>query len=83
MMFLTDAEQWAKETFSRADLGDSRRTKRLINISSSLANHIGQSLVQSLKTPADIEAAYRFTRNQPIEAKAISAAGFPRAVFLF
>ncbi|WP_071825278.1 transposase DNA-binding-containing protein [Xenorhabdus poinarii] len=29
-MFQTHAEQWADETFSRANLGDSRRTKRLI-----------------------------------------------------
>ncbi|WP_420856069.1 transposase DNA-binding-containing protein, partial [Xenorhabdus indica] len=32
MMFSTDAEQWAKDTFQYADLGDSRRTKRLIKL---------------------------------------------------
>ncbi len=67
-MFLTEAEPWAKDTFSRANLGDHRRTKRLVKFTSSLANHIGQSIVQSLKTPADIEAAYRFIRNENIEA---------------
>lgn len=75
-MFYTHAEQWADETFSRAKLGDRRRTKRLIKFTASLANHIGQSIVQSLKTPADIEAAYRFTRNQAIDAAAIAEAGF-------
>ncbi|MDE9542657.1 transposase [Xenorhabdus bovienii] len=72
-MFYIHAEQWADETFSRAKLGDRRRTKRLIKFTASLANHIGQSIVQSLKTPADIEAAYRFTRNQAIDAAAICA----------
>ncbi|MBC8947388.1 transposase [Xenorhabdus indica] len=76
MMFSTDAEQWAKDTFQYADLGDSRRTKRLIKLTSSLANHLGQSLVQSLKSPADIEAAYRFARNQAINPQAIAEAGF-------
>lgn len=75
-MFQTHAEQWAYETFSRANLGDSRRTQRLIKFTASLANHIGQSIVQSLKTPADIEAAYRFTRNRAIDATAIAEAGF-------
>ncbi len=67
-MFQTNADQWAYETFSRANLGE----KRLIKFTASLANHIGQSIMQSLKTPADIETAYRFTRN----AAAISEAGF-------
>ncbi|WP_323840926.1 transposase DNA-binding-containing protein, partial [Photorhabdus africana] len=39
-------------------------------------NHLGESLVQSLKSPADIEAAYRFTRNQAINPQAIAEAGF-------
>ncbi|CAM3676430.1 transposase [Xenorhabdus thuongxuanensis] len=70
MMFSTNTEQWAKDTFQYADLGDSRRTKRLAKLASSLENHLGQSLVQSLKSPADIEAAYRFTRNQAINPHA-------------
>ena len=75
-MFSTDAEQWAKDTFQHSELGDSRRTRRLVKLASSLANHLGQSLVQSLKSPADIEAAYRFTRNQAIDPQAIAEAGF-------
>ena len=75
-MFSSDAEQWAEDTFAHADLGDTRRTKRLVNIASSLASHTGQSLVQSLQSPADTEAAYRFIRNQAIDAKAIDEAGF-------
>ena len=75
-MFSSDAEQWAKDTFLHTDLGDNRRTLRLVKLASSLANNLGQSLVQSLKSPADIEAAYRFTRNQAIDAQAIAEAGF-------
>lgn len=58
MMFSVNAEQWATETFSDAELGDLRRIKRLVKITTSLANHIGQSIVQPLESAADIEAAY-------------------------
>lgn len=54
MMFSVNAEQWATETFLDAELGDLRRTKRLVKITASLANHIGQSIVQSLESAADI-----------------------------
>lgn len=76
MMFSVNAEQWATDTFSDAELGDLRRTKRLVKLTASLANHIGQSIVQSLESAADIEAAYRFSRNDAIDAQAIAEAGF-------
>lgn len=75
-MFSTSSEQWAKETFSHAQLGDSRRAKRLVVLASNLSNKLGQSLVQSSTSPADIEAAYRFTRNKAISAQAIADSGF-------
>ncbi|NDK99872.1 IS4 family transposase [Photorhabdus bodei] len=76
MPFSANAHKWAEKTFEHAELGDSRRTKRLIQIATSLAEHTGQSLMQSLNSPADIEAAYRFTRNQAISPQAIAEAGF-------
>ncbi|WP_048657867.1 IS4/Tn5 family transposase DNA-binding protein, partial [Vibrio crassostreae] len=66
--------------FSDAELGDLRRTKRLVKLTASLANHIGQSIVQSLESVADIEAAYRFSRNDAIDAQAIAEAGFNATV---
>ncbi|WP_422631068.1 IS4/Tn5 family transposase DNA-binding protein [Photorhabdus stackebrandtii] len=44
-MFSANTEQWAKELFQHAELGDTRRSKRLVQIACSLANHTGQSLV--------------------------------------
>ena len=75
-MFSTSSEQWALEIFSQAKLGDIRRTKRLVVLASNLSNKLGQSLVQSSTSPADIEAAYRFTRNKAINAQAIAESGF-------
>ncbi|MGR5147623.1 IS4 family transposase [Photobacterium alginatilyticum] len=79
-MFSANVEKWAKDTFQHSELGDSRRSRRLVKLASSLANHLGQSLVQSLKSPADIEAAYRFTRNQAIDPQVIGEAGFAATV---
>lgn len=79
-MFLTDTSVWAQTTFQQAKLGDVRRTKRLVQLASQLAAHTGQSLVQSLSCSAEIEAAYRFVRNDDIEPEAIAEAGFAATV---
>jgi hypothetical protein len=75
-MFITDTAKWAKATFNNAQLGDPRRTRRLVSLASSIASHIGKSVLQSLSNPADIEAAYRFIRNEGIKAEDIAEAGF-------
>ncbi|PQQ34160.1 hypothetical protein C6H68_25275, partial [Photorhabdus luminescens] len=36
-MFSTCAEQWANDTFQHAELGDKRRTNRLVKVACSLA----------------------------------------------
>ena len=79
-MFSSDTAQWAQDTFAQANLGDTRRTKRLVQLATALANHTGQSIVQSMSSPAEIEAAYRFVRNQSIDASAIAEAGFQASV---
>ena len=79
-MLLADTTDWATHTFQHAKLGDPRRVKRLIQMASSLANKTGKSIVQSMHSPADIEAAYRFIRNPSISAEAIAEAGFSATV---
>ncbi|MDE1477873.1 CRISPR-associated endonuclease Cas3'' [Xenorhabdus bovienii] len=74
-MFYTHAEQWADETFSRAKLGDRRRTKRLIKFTASLANHIGQSIVRSMQNRCIEQSAdrlYQFsTTLQPADTRKV------------
>lgn len=79
-MFLSDTAQWAFETFHQAKLGDVRRCNRLIHLASSLAAQTGKSIVQALSSPAEIEAAYRFIRNEAIAPEAIALAGFAATV---
>jgi hypothetical protein len=79
-MFLSDTAQWAYDMFHQAKLGDVRRSNRLIKLASSLAAQTGKSIVQAFSSAADIEAAYRFVRNQTIEPDAIAEAGFAATV---
>jgi hypothetical protein len=56
--------QWAQSQFSSATLGDRRRTKRLVNIATHLAQSPGGTLPQAFPQWSDLKAAYRFF-NQP------------------
>lgn len=75
-MLIKDTEQWAKETFGKADLGDNRRTTRLVKLSAQMATHTGASVVKAAGDTASIEGAYRFIRNQAVEALDSAEAGF-------
>jgi hypothetical protein len=51
--------QWAQHEFGFAQLGDQRRTKRLVNIAQHLAAHPGGTLPQAFPHWAELKAAYR------------------------
>ncbi|WP_188708314.1 IS4 family transposase, partial [Neiella marina] len=72
--------KWASEQFGAADLGDPRRTARLVKLASALANEPGKPLVNVTQSPAEMEGAYRFIRNEHIDANAIADAGFQATV---
>jgi hypothetical protein len=52
--------QWAQEEFALAELGDQRRTNRLVNIATRLAQNPGGTLPQAFPSWAELKAAYRF-----------------------
>ncbi len=52
--------QWAQQEFARAELGDRRRTHRLVNIARNLAERPGGTLPQAFPQWAELKAAYRF-----------------------
>lgn len=72
-------EEWAHIVFGHANLGDPRRTKRLTQLANDMASNAGSSIVKASETPAKIEAAYRFIRNENISPKAIAESGFIQA----
>ncbi len=77
---LNEPSLWAEQQFSKSDLGDPRRTARLVKLAATLANEPGKSLVSVSQSPADMEGAYRFIRNENIDANAIAESGFQATV---
>ncbi len=75
-MVLSDCYSWADDIFGSAELGDLRRTRRLVTLASSLAQHTGLSIVQSSHSTAEVEGAYRLMRNPAVLPDAIADAGF-------
>lgn len=52
-------DQWAQHEFGFAQLGDPRRTRRLVNIAQHLAAHPGGTLPQAFPQWAQLKGAYR------------------------
>ena len=52
--------QWAQTEFALAELGDRRRTQRLVKMASALAHCPGGTLLQAFPEGKDLKAAYRF-----------------------
>ena len=77
-MFNENPEAWANFIFGKAEFGDPRRTKRVVQVAADLAKNIGSSVVKASKNPAEIEGAYRLIRNDRISAEEIALAGFLR-----
>jgi len=68
-----DAVNWAEEQFSQCDLGDARRTKRLVNMAKRLCASSGDSYSSCCGgDEAALEAGYRLIRNQAIKPSAIA-----------
>ena len=74
---LGDAWAWAWETFGGCDLGDKRRTRRLVDMASRLAVHKGKPILRACggDGPA-IEGAYRWVRNREVDPVSISDGAF-------
>jgi len=68
--------RWAEGIFAETELGDRRRTQRLINIASNVVASPGESFVTSCKgNSAEVEGTYRWLENEAISHEAIIAAG--------
>ena len=63
-MKVVDNDQWLEDNFSRCELGDTRRTKRLVKIAGNMLAAPEKSLSQQNVEWADVKAAYRFFDNE-------------------
>lgn len=62
-----DTTNWAVNEFADADLGDLRRTQRLVQLADVLAQHPGATLPEACGSGAMLKGAYRFFDNEAIE----------------
>ena len=68
---LEHPDKWAVETFGTAELGDLRRTDRLVRMATVIAENPSASLPESMRNWADTLAAYRFLDNPNISHEQI------------
>ena len=70
---LTDPQAWAQETFGAAELGDPRRTKRLLRVAAQMAADPQGSLPRQMGGDwAALKAAYRLLGADGVSHEAIS-----------
>jgi hypothetical protein len=71
MTVLPDDDAWAVTEFAEAELGDVRRTQRLIDLATVLAQRPGASLPEACGNRARLKATYRFFDNAAIDPRDI------------
>ena len=67
MRTLPDDDTWAVTEFAEAERGDLRRTQRLVELATALAQRPGTSLPEACGEQAMLKAAYRFFDNAAID----------------
>jgi hypothetical protein len=68
---LDTPQQWAQLEFSNAELGDARRTRRLVEVAAALTQTPSGTLPQALPGWAELKAAYRLFSNSEVTYQAI------------
>lgn len=80
-MLATDEKAWSQDVFGRCQLGDARRTKRLVDMGARLASHAGASVAKCCRGESAAQlGSYRFLRNDAISAEQIAEGGFDATV---
>jgi hypothetical protein len=72
MAFTMESRAWAGEQFGDCDLGDKRRTKRLITIGQQVANNPSASFAEQMECWGDLKAAYRLFDEEDVTFDAIA-----------
>ena len=73
---LSRAGAWALNQFKDADLGDARRSKRLVRLATQMAVNSSGSIPQQTGKTADMKAAYRLFAEEEVTHEAICGPHF-------
>lgn len=72
MSFSIDAGEWAVQQFGDCQLGDKRRTKRLIEMAKQVAKNPSASFPKQMQDWGDLKAAYRLFDREEVTLDAIA-----------
>jgi len=67
-----DTKTWAEAQFSDCELGDERRTKRLIKVAAEVANHPAGSFPTQFEAWGDLKAVYRLFDSDGVTFQSIA-----------
>ncbi|MEQ1848125.1 MAG: IS4 family transposase, partial [Nitrospira sp.] len=82
-MIPIDELGWSQQLFGGSDLGDARRTARLVDVAARMAKQVGSSLAKSCDgDQAALLGSYRLMRNGAVKPEAVRASGFARVAEL-
>jgi len=77
MELADETRAWAQQVFGGCELGDARRTARVVTMATSFALHTGRSPHAACRGDAAAnEGAYRLLRNEAVDPQAIAEGGF-------
>lgn len=71
-----DFTGWAEETFGGAELGDPRRTRRVVAMAEQAARTPAGRVTEVFESSADREGAFRFLENPAVSAERVSESAF-------
>jgi hypothetical protein len=71
---MLNADAWAADEFGAADLGDRRRTRRLVRLATQVALRPAGTVTGSCQSSASREGAFRWLENPAIRAEAVEGA---------
>lgn len=70
-MLILDTEAWAQQQFSDCQLGDKRRTGRLVRLAKQVVSHPAGGFPEQTETWADLKAAYRLFDRPEVTFEAV------------
>lgn len=74
MEISTSTEEWARSEFGNAELGDTRRTQRLVRMAATAAEHPSGKITQVFRTSAERQGAYDLLSNDTVTGDELLAA---------
>ena len=78
MLFPLDGGTWAEEQFGDCELGDQRRTKRVIKMAQQIADNPSGSFPKQMEAWGDVKAAYRLFDQDDVTFEAIAGPHWER-----